>query len=392
MPANDAANRSGARRLLVLMSDTGGGHRAAAMALAEAFARIQPGGWSVRLEDVLSQGRWPVSRFPWQYAMTARHLPRLWGISFRLTDGPRRAAVCDRLVTPAIRRRLVELFQEHQPDLVVSVHPFLTRPAIAALRRHGGRVPFATVVTDLVDGHALWYRGGPDALVVPTRAAAARAVALGADPARLHALGQPISLALLDPPPSPQEGRRRLGLDPEPPMVLVTAGGDGVGRLAAIARRLSRLEPAARLVLICGRNEALRARLAAETAGQPLVTVLGFVDNMAAWLHAADMVVGKAGPSSIMEALAAGRPLVLHGFLPGQENGNVRLVEDRDVGRLASSPAQVAALVRQWLAEGPEALAARQTRARAAARPAAALDIAHCLLDLVDLEDVKGEG
>lgn len=372
------------RRCLVLLSDTGGGHRAAAEALAQAFDQLQPGAWDLRLVDALRGALWPVSGFPRQYAFIARRLPRLWGLGFRLSDGRRRAAGCEQPVAWALRRSLRRLMGEAAPDLVVSVHPFLTQPAIRALRRLRPGTPFATVVTDLVDGHALWYRGRPDALVVPTRAAAARALALGADPARLHALGQPIALAYLDRPPTPAEGRRRLGLDPELPLLLLSAGGDGVGPLEALTQRLAELPGRPQVVVACGRNEALRRRLAARWAQEPRLRILGFTREMPAYLHAADLVLSKAGPSTVMETLAAGRPMVLHGFLPGQERGNVAWLEERGVGFLRPEPAAAAALVQAWLAEGPAALAARQARARAVARPAAALDIVGRLLDLVD--------
>lgn len=54
--------------------------------------------------------------------------------------------------------------------------------------------------------------------------------------------------------------------------------------------------------------------------------VNGFVDNMAEWMTACDTIVTKAGPGTIAESLICGLPLLLNGFVPCQEAGNVPFV------------------------------------------------------------------
>ena len=156
-----------------------------------------------------------------------------------------------------------------------------------------------------------------------------------------------------------------------------------MGRIEELTGHLATLAGSPQVVVACGRNEALRRRLAGAWAREPRVQVLGFTTEMPRFLHAADLVVTKAGPSAVMETLAAGRPMILHGYLPGQERGNVTWLEQRGLALLRTDPAEAAALAASWLAEGPEALATRQANARAAARPRAALDIAGRILDLV---------
>ena len=44
----------------------------------------------------------------------------------------------------------------------------------------------------------------------------------------------------------------------------------------------------------------------------------GFVTNMAEWMTASDVIVTKAGPGTIAEALICGLPIILNGFIPCQ--------------------------------------------------------------------------
>ena len=92
----------------------------------------------------------------------------------------------------------------------------------------------------------------------------------------------------------------------------------------AVARRLAATGTDAQLVVICGRNERLRQALQRSATDWPIpVQVCGFVDNMQEWMAASDCVISKAGPGTIAEALICGLPILVSGFIPGQEAGNV---------------------------------------------------------------------
>lgn len=146
------------------------------------------------------------------------------------------------------------------------------------------------------------------------------------------------------PPETPKSRlRRSLSLRPHTPTVLVVGGGDGVGGLAALTTTLTaslaadRGATGAQVVVVCGRNAGLAASLAARPDWPVPVTVAGHVDAaaMSAWMAAADVLVTKAGPGTIAEALIRGLPMVLSGYLPGQERPNVAYVVDAGVGRYA---------------------------------------------------------
>jgi 1,2-diacylglycerol 3-beta-galactosyltransferase len=100
-------------------------------------------------------------------------------------------------------------------------------------------------------------------------------------------------------------------------------------------------------------------------------------------MRAADVIITKAGPGTISEALACGLPILLSGFLPGQEAGNVTFVEQSGVGVLREKPEDIASTLNAWLAPGNDTLARLAQRARELARPCAALDIAQMLDELV---------
>ena len=157
---------------------------------------------------------------------------------------------------------------------------------------------------------------------------------------------------------------------------MITGGIKVIGNSKAIdAAKLG-----IRLVVVCGRNEKLRVGLEThEWSGA--TEIHGFVTNLDELMAAADVLVSKSGPGSIMEGCVAGLPILLYDYLPGQEVGNVRLVEDRGIGHYEPKPANLVSRLRKWVAN-PDTRARAAVASRAYAIPDSATRIARGVLEL----------
>jgi 1,2-diacylglycerol 3-beta-galactosyltransferase len=136
------------------------------------------------------------------------------------------------------------------------------------------------------------------------------------------------------------------------------------------------------MAIIAGRNQALLRRLRGEPWPIP-VTVLGFVEGMADWLAASDLLITKAGPTTLAEAACAGVPVIVTSYVPGQEWGNVVWVQQHSAGLYMPDMAQVAHVVGEWLEPGSPHLAEMAARARAIAQPEASAEVAKAALQLL---------
>lgn len=377
-------------RILLLFSDTGGGHRSAAEALIEAWDAEYPVLVKAEMVDVFrAYTPFPFNQTPRTYPFTVRYLRPLYAATFYGSDGPRRAGALACASYPYVRRRLRRLLREHPADVIVSVHPLFNHCVQWAMRGLGIELPYVTVVTDLCSGHASWYYPYVTRLIVPTPEAQARALRFGVSPERLVVRGLPVARKFAKNPYTPEDRpaiRRRLGLPASGRLVLIVGGGEGMGPIERFARAIDGAlpvsEPADQLVVITGRNATLRERLTEHAWRRPF-RAEGFVTNMPEWLAAADVLVTKAGPGSITEGLLSGLPLLLMGKVPGQEDGNVAYVTSRRVGAWQPNPERAAEQLRQWLAPGNPELAAMSARARQLAMPDAASAIANDIVEIV---------
>jgi 1,2-diacylglycerol 3-beta-galactosyltransferase len=310
--------------VLLLTADTGGGHRAATEALREELAHRYGEQVTSVVCDPITGPRAPrlAASLARLYGPLIRYAPWLWGLIFHGTNvGPMRRMMTT-LITRALRRPLGRAVERHDPDVIVVLHPLLVAPAIAARRGHRARV--VTVVTDLGHPHGSWWHPDADHVVVPPRARTGTG-ASRPDTGRGHPFGLPVRRQFTEPGLHPErdEARRRLGLDANRFVVMVSGGAEGARGTEHWARALATGPADVDVVVVCGRNVRLRQRLARLTPpeGRRFI-VAGFVDDMAAHMSAVDLLVTKAGPGIIAEAAVLGLPLLVAGHLPGQEAGN----------------------------------------------------------------------
>jgi 1,2-diacylglycerol 3-beta-galactosyltransferase len=372
------------QRILILMSDTGGGHRAAATAIASAIEYEFPGRYRVDLYDgLLSAAIFPFNHLDTIYFFLVTYAESLYGRIFHSTNRSWLTPLVLRLVHFAISRRITEALRLHSPDLVISVHPLLTTVPRRILRSLGSPAPFVVVVTDLFNVHELWLDDEADLYILPNEESRSEALRAGIAADKIRLTGVPVNPAF-----SASAGqskaalRQKLGLDPQTTTVLLVGGGQGMGSLYEIARQVSQTDLPIQLVVIAGRNKTLLKRLSSAQWNLP-VSAQGFVTNMHEWMAASDLIITKAGPATICEAMASGLPILLSGFLPGQEEQNVAFVLREGIGRVCASPADIAKNIREWMGSDRTALERFGARARELARPRAAQDIALSVNELL---------
>ena len=307
-------------RILILSAPYGAGHARAAEAVARAFADE---GAQVEVLDHF------VSFLPPAFVRASlamfwgmlRFAPGLWGLAYEFSAriGPRSPAMAgmDRIGAKAccaIWSGAPGRGRAHPSD---------------ARRRHGvapgsGRddLPHAIVFTDF-SAHPQWIHAGLERYFVPTEAVRAGVVAQGIAADRVVASGLPVDASFVTPPdragaPGGDGARRRTV-----PVVLVTGGMRGLLRgVAEACEALASLERPFVALAVCGDHLRLAARLRRRHWRDARFRVLGRVTDMARVMGVADLVVSKAGAMTCAEALALGRPLLLHRSLPGQEQAN----------------------------------------------------------------------
>jgi 1,2-diacylglycerol 3-beta-galactosyltransferase len=363
--------------ILFLFSDTGGGHRSSTEAIIEALKLEFDERITTQMVDIFADAApRPLNYAPRMYPYMVR-VPEVWGWGYRISNGKRRAKLIVKGAYPYVRRKLRKVINRYPADMIVSVHPLANDPFLHALGKK--RPPFVTVVTDLVTTHAMWYHQGVDLCLVPTEAAYQRALLAGLSPEQVKIVGLPVSDRFCRPTGEKNTIRQKLGWPQDNLVVLLIGGGEGMGPLEKAAMAIAEANLPITLVVVAGRNAELKERLEARQWSMKTL-IYGFVREMPDFMRAADILVTKAGPSTITEALNAGLPIILYSRLPGQEDGNVDYVISEGVGVWAPKTSYIISALHAWITH-PRQLELAAEACREAARPEAAREIACLLVD-----------
>jgi 1,2-diacylglycerol 3-beta-galactosyltransferase len=373
---------NGSVDVLFAISDTGGGHRSAAVAISAALDEVSNHALSWSIDDILRLTDFPgVRGAPEHYERLSTRWLRLYDLTFQLTNTTRAVDVLSRLVFLTARRNLVRLLLERRPRLVVSTHPLVHRLVVAA--RQTRRLPFrvVTVVTDLVSLHASWTYPGVDLALVPTDEAYRIMYRRGMRPSKLRRTGFPVHPKFANYTTPRAETRRQLGLD-ERFTILLTAGGVGSGRLGELVVELERAFPEKQLLVVTGKNRAVYDELR-RRHGSPHSRIYGFVDNMEALMAASDLVVTKAGPGTLMEALVMRKPVIVTEAVGMQERGNIDFVLNYELGLFCPTNERILGAVREL--EAPQRYADTLRRLEGAVPRDGARQIAQILMEQLSL-------
>lgn len=324
-------------KITLIYVDSGGGHRAAATALSEMIRR-QNRPWTV--EMVCIQDIFNNIDFIRQY--TGIDFQDVYNIMLRRgwTLGSAQMIRAMHLVIRMSHvsqvRALNHYWENSQPNLVVSLIPHFNRAIRESLENSWPDVPLVTLLTDIADYPPhFWIERESQYVICGSAQAARQAASLGIDASHiLQTSGMILNPGFYESCAIDRDAaRERLGLRPGVPTALVLFGGEGSGEMLKIAEALNRPGNALQLILLCGKNAALAAKLRAMTPHIPMF-VEGFTRDVPHYMELADFFIGKPGPGSISEALAKKLPVIVqsNAWTLAHERYNADWVKEQGVG------------------------------------------------------------
>ncbi|CAM8979740.1 unnamed protein product [Rhodiola kirilowii] len=378
------------KNVLILMSDTGGGHRASAEAIRDAF-RLEFGDeYNIYVKDVWKEYTgWPLNSMESQYKFMVKHV-QLWNVAFHSTSPKWIHSVYLAAIAAFYAKEVEAGLMEYKPDIIISVHPLMQHIPLWVLKWQGlqKKVVFVTVITDLNSCHPTWFHPGVNRCYCPSQEVAKRAALCRLEDSQIRVFGLPVRPSFARAVLSKDDLRVELEMDPNLPAVLLMGGGEGMGPVKKTAKALGESlfdqelgSPLGQLIIICGRNKNLVSTLESLEWKIP-VKIRGFETQMQKWMGACDCIITKAGPGTIAEALIRGLPIILNDYIPGQEKGNVPYVVDNGAGVFTRNSKDTARIVAEWFSTKTDELKQMAENAKKLAQPEAVFDIVRDINEL----------
>ena len=315
------------KRVLIFTAGYGEGHNAAARGLAAALTEA---GAEAEVRDLFRETYGRRQKVAERlYIECINRAAPLWAAVYRLLD---RTPLL-RWTMPAmgaLKRKFAAVLAERQPDAIASVYPVYGWLLDRIFPKKNPPFASHTIVTDSITVNSVWWRFRSDSWIVPNEATAD--VMRGAVPAeRVHALGFPVQMRFADStivrtPPGNGE-----------PLRVFYMVNHGYAVAARLVRRLLEI-PGIALTVAYGKEKAVGRAIAAvaQAAGRK-IELHGWTPLVPELLMQNHILIGKAGGAATQEAIAAKTPMIITKAVPGQEEGNARLITENGCGVLCES-------------------------------------------------------
>jgi len=364
------------KRILILTAGFGEGHNGAARGIRDGLTAVSGGMATVALHDIFSEGYGWVNDWARRgYLRLINRAPDAWGRFYRWLDGRQEfAPQIGRL--PMVKGRLSQLLVRFRPTVVVSVFP--AYPYLLETILGGAPATFRRVVciTDSITVNAIWFHCASDLFLVPNEQTAAVLARAGLPDEKVRVTGFPVT------PKFAELGERRLSLGSGGErriLYMINAGGRAAPE---IIRGLTGL-PHVRLTVTVGRDERLRRTVEgvnAEAARK--FEIVGWSDQLPRLMLESHLLISKAGGATVQETIAAKCPMIISQVVPGQEEGNARLIEETQSGAVATRAEAIIVAAERAFADDARLWREWSENISRLSRPRASLEIAELLLEL----------
>jgi len=364
------------KKVLILTSDAGFGHRSASNALKTALTQKYANQCEVTIVNPLDDPRTPafLRESEEDYIRLVQKAPEIYRLGYKASDNEIPSAIIENLLILALYEVMGEIVRKHLPDVIVSTYPMYQAPLRAFFDLNAVCSPLVVVVTDLITVHRLWFETGIDLCLVPTKEVKKLALENGMEEDKIQITGIPVSPQLIENTRNKTDLRQSLGWEADLPTFLAV-GSRSAERLVETLYVLNHFGLPLQIAVTAGRDRDLLDKLHAIDWHIP-AHIYGYVDNMADMMLAADAIICKAGGLVVTEALACSLPIMLIDIIPGQEEGNRDYVVQNGAGVMVEKPLQVLETLAHWMQDDRQGLQKAAGNAQRIGRPHAATDAA----------------
>jgi UDP-N-acetylglucosamine:LPS N-acetylglucosamine transferase len=346
------------KKIVIFYSSIGHGHVSAALAIQEEILRQDPTA-RVLLQDIRAFMH-PIWRRIDErlYWFVANNLPECFENLFRSMQARgNRVPSLSLLPNDYPEGKVLAYLTSQTPNAILATH-YGSAQVLGTLRDRGLllNLKIGWLHTDFFEGYFPRISKRIDRTFLAHAELESRWLAAGVPADKVVTSGMPVRIPT-DSPDDRQIALTRLGLTPDIPTVLLTAGKEGACDYTTVVDSISRHCPGpVQIVAVCGtsaREQTLLTALQKCLPTRVTLKVHGLLPHpeMVSYMRAADLLITKAGGMTPAEAFAMGTPTILLDVVSGHERENAAMFNRLGLAELATDMAQVGRIVAGVLAD-----------------------------------------
>ncbi|MCA9374664.1 glycosyltransferase, partial [Candidatus Peregrinibacteria bacterium] len=371
------------KKILILSAKMGHGHMSASSAIEEAIQERYGYDYDVEIIDFVELLSSTMNAFSKRYyESSVKFAPNMYKLLYESSNkNVQIIKLLNQINYPFVLSKIKKFFEEKQPALLISTFPIWNYLAADIWKKYNKDAKFISVVTDSITIHNSWVLADTDHYIVANEDTKQSLIDLGEQEEKIKTLGFPVKLDFMEN-IDQKAFLKRLKLNPKKKTILFLPTSQGTRKNQKIVKNIMEFDPHVNLIIITGRDSKNKPKLEKITSGRENVRIIGWTNKMSDFIKAADIVVTKAGGATIMECIAAAKPMIITSVIPGQEEGNAQLIKKYHLGIVCGSRDNISEHI-DYINKNRSTFDRYLTKQ---SNPKAALDIAEFIHELLEAE------
>ena len=368
-------------KILIFYASYGGGHLSAAKSIKQYIDENYTNCETMLVDCIKYINRGLEKITTGAYNQMAKKAPWAWGKIYNQSQKGLMAHISND-ANKIMSIKLYKLFEDFNPDIVISTHPFGVQMTAYLKRKGKINCKLASVMTDFAS-HDQWLVENQyiDDIFVSHKGMKSEIVQKGIPDSKVHATGIPLSNRFMQH-FDKAEIKYSFNLDPSKKTILFFGGGEfGLGKnktLKIFENFVNNLGNTYQIVAICGKNEKMKNEF--DKFINPNVQVHGYTNQVPELMSISDLVVTKPGGLTVTESLASGLPIVVINPIPGQEVENAEFLENKGVAIWIKNPQDSTTIIPNLLSD-TEKLKHMKINSKLLAKKSSTADICKIIIE-----------
>jgi len=333
------------KRVLILRSDVGGGHKSISLATKQIIQKHLPS-CQIKQVNIMPKIGSSLQRISGDYFINS------YIKKYQATNNEQSAKNTHRLITPIVFPKILKHISSFKPDLIISTNAFSTEEVGITLKILNKTIPHLIILADPFSMHHAWttYKSANKYLVHDPQT---KSILIQRDikPNKIAITGLPLKQQIVNADKNPSRARQKLGLSQNKIIIFIGGSGEGLGKLYQLVLKLLKLDSIlnhCQIIISTGKSKILLKKFQKlQTSHPSILFPFGFTNQIHQLIIASHFVVSKPGPNLILETLTLGKPFISVGIPMSQEKNNNRYLKTNHLGFITIKQPQTIKLIDQ---------------------------------------------
>ena len=336
------------KKVVILITNAGGGHLSLAKALEQALMSEKPNKYTVTIYDPT-----PKTFSTFYPLLTSGKLSKLWAIFWNITNNKTGINIISTFNFLVFGKDLTKFLKKSDPDIVISNSPMTIKELSMAKKKSNGNFLTCVHVADPFSAHKIWYSSNQiDLFLVPTEQTKQQAIESNIQISKIKKVGWLTKKQFLNRKDTNDQIRTVHNIENKDFLIFLGGSGGQENLSIKFIKNFIKagLPKYCKLIVNTGLNSSYISKIVELTREyKETITILPYTQRMDLYLSASNLVVGKAGPNFIFENIHLHKPFIALGCIPGQEEGNLDFIKDSEIGWYLNNPKDYINLIKHLI-------------------------------------------